>query len=166
MSVSEALIGGLAAGAVESVISTPFDFLKVRAQVSTATTGEAQARGALFRPKLKSSDPNALLRGANAAHWKSIGRALSLLPAQSPNLVPALKEYPWLATGSGQPPLVKDVGGFRGAVQLEGWRRLWSGLRPGLFRDAIYGGCFFSGWQYLDDLVAEWKAYKMEPPPR
>ncbi|CAM6099450.1 unnamed protein product [Calypogeia fissa] len=165
VTVSEALLAGLAAGACESVISTPFDFLKVRAQVITATTGEVKARSAFFQSQQKTFDPNSALRGSNAAHWKNIRKSLSLLPVQSPNLIPALKEYPWLATGSGQPPLVKDVGGLRGAIRLEGWKSLWSGLRPGLFRDAIYGGCFFSVWQYLDDLVAEWKAYKMDPPP-
>jgi hypothetical protein len=159
VSVPEALLAGLTAGALESVISTPFDFLKVRAQVSTATTADLQS-------KVKAFDSGAGLRTSTATHWTKIGKSLSLLPVQSPNLIPALKEYPWLATGSGQPPLVKDVGGLRGAVQLEGWKRLWTGLRPGLFRDSVYGGFFFSSWQYLDDLAQEWKAYRMDPPPR
>ncbi|KAL3688174.1 hypothetical protein R1sor_014483 [Riccia sorocarpa] len=165
VTLSESFLAGLAAGAVESFISTPFDFVKVRAQITSATTGDVKAQRETFNFKSLKSLANSPSGFSDAAHWDRIRRSLSLLPSRHTDIVAELKKYPWLATGSGQPPLVKDVGGFRGAVSLEGWNALWKGLRPGLYRDAMYGGFFFCGWQFLDDLVTEGRAYMMSPPP-
>ncbi|KAG6552698.1 hypothetical protein Mapa_005645 [Marchantia paleacea] len=165
VSLSESFLGGLTAGAVESLVSTPFDVLKVRAQITSATTGVIKVQGETFKLNSHKAEPNLPTNISDGAHWDRIRRSLSLLSSRSPDITAELRKYPWLATGSGQPPLVKDVGGLRGAVGLEGLNVLWRGLRPGLFRDAMYGGFFFCGWQFLDDLATEGRAYMMNPPP-
>ncbi|KAL2652378.1 hypothetical protein R1flu_020506 [Riccia fluitans] len=165
VTLSESFLAGLTAGAVESLVSTPFDFLKVRAQITSATTGEVKVQRETFNFKSLKAQVNSHSNFSDGAHWDRIRRSLSLLPSRKTDIVVELKRYPWLVTGSGQPPLVNDVGGLRGAVSLEGWNALWRGLRPGLYRDAMYGGFFFCGWQFLDDLVTEARAYLMNPPP-
>ncbi|CAI9787037.1 unnamed protein product [Fraxinus pennsylvanica] len=69
-------------------------------------------------------------------------------------------------TGSGRPPPVSNVRRPSDVISLEGWGALWRGLRPGLVRDSIFGGVFFSSWQFLHRAMLEWKAVGMDPIPR
>ena len=78
----------------------------------------------------------------------------------------ALKEYPWMISGSGRAPSVCDVRRPLDIISLEGWGALWRGLRSGVVRDSIFGGVFFSSWQFLHQAMLEWKAVDMNPPPR
>lgn len=164
--VSEALIAGIAAGALESVISSPFEFIKIRAQVASAS------RISRSTPVIQKSDisPSVarLLRGYSPDmralnHYVGL---LSTLPTKCPNMIGALKEYPWMMTGSGRPPSVSNVKMPSDIVSLEGWGALWRGLRSGLVRDSIFGGIFFSSWQFLHRAMLDWKAIGMDPPPR
>ncbi|GKV29337.1 hypothetical protein SLEP1_g38274 [Rubroshorea leprosula] len=101
--VSEALMAGMAAGAMESLISSPFELIKLRAQ-----------------------------------------------------------EHPWMMTGSGKPSSVYEVRMPSEIISLEGWGAFWRGLHSGVVRDTIFGGMFFSTWQFLPQVMLGWKAAGMD----
>ncbi|KAF9596513.1 hypothetical protein IFM89_012244 [Coptis chinensis] len=163
--VSEALLAGIAAGALEGFVSTPFELLKLRAQVTSASSPSASAS---FRNKCTSPVTAKLLHGysANKMALDNTVGLLSSLPTKHPNMVGSLKEYPWMMTGSGKPPSVHEVKRTADIISLEGWRTLWRGLRSGVVRDSVFGGMFFSSWQFLHIAMLEWKAAGMDPPPR
>jgi len=73
-----------------------------------------------------------------------------------------------MMTGSGKAPLVCDVWKPSSIISLEGWGALWNWreIRSGLVRDSIFGGVFFSGWQFMHDVMLNWKAVGMDPIPR
>lgn len=71
-----------------------------------------------------------------------------------------------MMTGSGKAPSVCDVRKLSSIISLEGWGALWRGIRSGLVRDSIFGGVFFSGWQFMHDVMLNWKAVGMDPIPR
>lgn len=166
VSVSEALMAGMAAGAVESLIISPFELMKVRAQVSSASQIQSASSVAIngtvapfsrrllhgYTPDLKALNHSAGL--------------LSILTTKHPNLIGALQEFPWMMTGSGRPPSVCNVRRPSDIVSLEGWGALWRGLRPGVVRDSVFGGIFFSSWQFLHRAMLDWKAVGMHPEPR
>lgn len=164
--VSEAFLAGIAAGALEAVISTPFELLKLRAQVTAAVHPPASS-------SVKANQVNTLviarlLRGCtlDKKAWDHTIELLSTLSNKHPNMISALKDYPWMLTGSGRPPAVYDVKRPLSIISLEGWDALWRGLRPSIVRDSIFGGIFFSSWQFLHIQVLEQKAIGMNPPPR
>ncbi|XP_041991438.1 uncharacterized protein LOC121742382 [Salvia splendens] len=107
--LSEALLAGFASGTVESLISSPFEMIKVRAQVASAS-------GNMPPPPIveKSAVPPLVSRllpryslDMNVMS-KSIG-LLSTLTNRNGNILHSLKEYPWMMTGSGKPPPVSNV---------------------------------------------------------
>ncbi|KAL7199906.1 hypothetical protein ACSBR2_022088 [Camellia fascicularis] len=164
--VSEAFMAGIAAGAVESVVSSPFELIKLRAQVNSAsripssdTVTARTAVSPLLARLLPGYSPN--MRTLN----HSVG-LLSTLTSKHPNIIGGLKEYPWMMTGSGRPPSVCDVRRPLDIISLEGWGALWRGLRSGVVRDSIFGGIFFSSWQFLHRAMLDWKAVDMDPSPR
>nr|XP_018634603.1 mitochondrial arginine transporter BAC2 isoform X2 [Nicotiana tomentosiformis] len=164
--ISEALLAGIASGAVESLISSPFELVKLRAQVTSASripssmsVVEKTAVSPLMSKLLPGYSPD--IRGLN----NTVG-LLTTLPTKHPNLVTALKDYPWMMTGSGRPPSISDVKRPLDIISLEGWGALWRGMRSGLARDCVFGGIFFSTWQFLHQAMLEWKAVGMNPPPR
>lgn len=164
--VSEALMAGVAAGAMESLISSPFEIIKLRAQVSSISqipTSTLVTQGRAIAPVI-----TRLLRG-NALDKNALNQSvglLSTLTTRHPNLAGALKEYPWMMTGSGRPPSVCDVKRLSDIISLEGWGALWRGLRAGVARDSVFGGIFFGSWQFLHQALLDWKAVGMNPPPR
>lgn len=159
-------MAGIASGAVESLISSPFELVKLRAQVTSASripssmsVVEKTAVSPLMAKLLPRHSPD--IRGLN----NTVG-LLTTLPTKHPNLVTALKDYPWMMTGSGRPPSISDVKRPLDIISLEGWGALWRGMRSGLARDCVFGGIFFSTWQFLHQAMLEWKAVGMNPPPR
>ncbi|WCJ28529.1 Mitochondrial substrate carrier family protein [Euphorbia peplus] len=163
--VSEAFMAGVVAGTMESLISSPFEIIKLRAQVAAATTvpkstaiKESKAVAPLITKLLHGYSPDKTALNHTVA-------LLSTLSAKHPKLVGALQEYPWMITGSGKAPSVCDVQKPSKIISLEGWGALWRGLRPGLVRDSIYGGFFFSSWQFLHRAMLDWKAVGMNPIP-
>ncbi|CAL5358386.1 unnamed protein product [Camellia sinensis] len=164
--VSEAFMAGIAAGAVESVVSSPFELIKLRAQVNSAsripssdTVTARTAVSPLLARLLPGYSPD--MRTLN--HSVSL---LSTLTSKHPNIIGGLKEYPWMMTGSGRPPSVCDVRRPLDIISLEGWGALWRDLRSGVVRDSIFGGIFFSSWQFLHRAMLDWKAVDMDPSPR
>lgn len=164
--VYEALMAGVAAGAVESCVSSPFEIIKLRAQVTSASRISSSAqvvdRGAvspLISRLLSGYSPD--IRAMN----NSVG-LLSTLTTKSPNMINGLKEYPWMMTGSGRPPSVIEVRRPSNIFSFEGIDAFWRGWRSGIARDSIFGGVFFSSWQFLHRAMLEWKAAGMTPPPR
>lgn len=164
--VSEALMAGVAAGSMESLISSPFELIKLRAQVASVSrfprlisTAESKAVSPLIDKLLRGYSPDKVALNNSVA-------LLSTLSAKHPNLVGALREYPWMMTGSGKAPSVCDVQKPSNIISLEGWGALWRGLRPGVVRDSVYGGIFFSTWQFLHRAMLDWKAVGMDPIPR
>lgn len=164
--VSEAFLAGLASGALESFVVTPFDLFKVRAQVTSITRHPSTEKS--FPLLRTTSIVSKLLPGysPDKRQWDRVSRLLSPLPSKHSNVISSLKEYPWLITGSGQPPFVRDLKGPLSSISLEGWSVLWRGLRSGIFRDAAFSGFFFSCWQFLHDIVIDWKAFQMNPLPK
>ncbi|KAF7144368.1 hypothetical protein RHSIM_Rhsim05G0111400 [Rhododendron simsii] len=164
--VSEALMAGIVAGALESLITSPFELIKLRAQVTSASripTSTAVTERISFSPLL------ARLLPGYSPDMKTLNHSvglLSTLTTKHPNMVGALKEYPWMMTGSGRPPSVCDVRRPSDIISLEGWGALWRGLRSGVVRDSIFGGIFFASWQFLHQAMLDWKAVNMDPPPR
>lgn len=148
VSISEAFMAGLCAGSVEAFVATPFDILKLRGQVAAVTVPATGATALNPKPI-----------------WKQIEQSLVGLPHAHPKMVPAIRNYAWLENGTGQPPLIKDVSGLKRLTGVEGVTVLWRGLRPGIFRDAPYAGVFFGSWQFLYELMLEWKALDMETKP-
>ncbi|CAL0306123.1 unnamed protein product [Lupinus luteus] len=166
VSVSEALLAGMAAGAIETFITSPFEIIKVRAQVTSASfipsytfALEKGARPPLIARLLNGCNPD--MRSLN-----QYGGLMSTLTTKSTNMTSALLEYPWTMTGSGKPPPVYTVRRASDIISLEGWSTLWRGLRSGIVRDSVFGGVFFSSWQFLHQAMLDWKAVGMNPPPR
>lgn len=163
---SEALIAGIATGALESVINTPFEIIKIRSQVTSASLVPSSAPAVATNPV--SPSIARLLRG-HYMDMKALNKStglLSTLNTKYPNMINALKDYPWMMTGSGRPPAVYNVRSPLDIITLEGWGALWRGLRSGIFRDSIFCGVFFSSWQVLHQALLDWKAVSMNPPPR
>nr|GEY97007.1 solute carrier family 25 member 41 [Tanacetum cinerariifolium] len=163
--VSEALMAGIAAGAVESLISSPFELFTIRSQVTTAsrvpkssTAKEITSASSSIAKVLRGYTPD--VKALN----HSVG-LLSTLNTKQLNLTGSLKEYPWMITGTGRAPPVYHVRNPIDVISLEGWGALWRGLRPGLVRDTIFGGVFFSSWQFLHRGMLDWKAVGMDPIP-
>jgi hypothetical protein len=142
-------MAGLCAGSVEAFVATPFDILKLRGQVAAVTVPATGATALNPKPV-----------------WKQIEQSLVGLPHAHLKMVPAIRNYAWLENGTGQPPLIKDVSGLKRLTGVEGVTVLWRGLRPGIFRDASYAGVFFGSWQFLYELMLEWKALDLETKPR
>ncbi|XP_031485913.1 uncharacterized protein LOC116254582 [Nymphaea colorata] len=164
--VSEALLAGLASGAVEAVISTPFDLFKLRMQVASACHSSSLKHhhaDEIVKPIIAKLLPGYV---PDKLAWVHNADLLSKLPNKHPNLIDALKGYPWLLTGSGRQPSAYDVKGPSQVVTLEGWSSIWRGLRPGLFRDSIFSGIFFSCWQAIHIALLEWKSLEMDHPQR
>ncbi|XVF40972.1 hypothetical protein PTKIN_Ptkin01aG0243800 [Pterospermum kingtungense] len=166
LDVSEVFMAGMAAGAVESLTSTPFELIKLRAQVTSASrisrgtpVTENKAVGPVIAKLLRGYTPD--MKALN----HSVG-LLSILNSKHPNMISAIQEYPWTMTGSGRPPAVYDVWRPSEIISLEGWGALWRGLRSGVARDSVFGGIFFSTWQLLHQAMLDWKAVGMDPPPR
>jgi hypothetical protein len=91
---------------------------------------------------------------------------MSTLTTKNTNITGDLLEYPWAMTGSGRPPSVCNVRRPSNIISLEGWNALWRGLRSGIVRDSVFGGVFFSSWQFLHQIMLDWKAVGMNPQPR
>lgn len=164
--LSEALLAGFASGTVESLVSSPFEMIKVRAQVASASRNMATpsiAEKSVVPPLVSRLLPRYSLD--MTAMSKSIG-LLSTLTTRNGNILGSLKEYPWMMTGSGKPPPVSNVQTLSEIVSLEGWTALWRGFRSGVVRDSIFGGLFFSSWQFLHQAMINWKAVNMDPMPR
>ncbi|KAL4311620.1 hypothetical protein GQ457_01G044920 [Hibiscus cannabinus] len=164
--LSEALMAGMAAGAVESLTSTPFELIKLRAQVTTASRISRATPGTENKAVIPAF--SRLLRGYTP-DMKALNNAvdmLSILNSKHPNMVGAIQEYPWMMTGSGRPPSVYDVRRPSEIISLEGGGALWRGLRSGVARDSVFGGIFFSTWECLHQIMLNWKAAGMNPPPR
>ncbi|KAF8413272.1 hypothetical protein HHK36_001248 [Tetracentron sinense] len=164
--VSEALLAGIAAGALEAFLSTPFELFKLRAQVTSAS--RIPNSRSVTAKQVSAPVVARLLQGYTPLKkaWDNTASLLSALSTKHPNMVGALKEYPWMITGSGKPPSVYNVRRPLDVISLEGWDALWRGLRSGLVRDCIFGGVFFSSWQFLHIAMLDWKAIEMDPPPR
>ncbi|KVI10956.1 uncharacterized protein LOC112505650 [Cynara cardunculus var. scolymus] len=163
--VSEALLAGIAAGAVESVMSSPFELFSIRAQVKTAS--RIPNSSTIVEKTTISSSTAKLLRGYSPdvkALNHSVG-LLSTLNTNSSNLTGSLKEYPWMMTGTGRAPPVYLVSRPTDVISLEGLGALWRGIRSGLVRDSVFGGVFFSSWQFLHRAMLDWKAVGMDPIP-
>ncbi|XVE65618.1 hypothetical protein DITRI_Ditri08aG0014700 [Diplodiscus trichospermus] len=159
-------MAGMGAGAVESLISLPFELIKLRAQVTSASrisratpVTENKAVVPVIAKLLRGYTPD--MKALNY----SVGM-LSILNSKHPNMVGAMQEYPWMMTGSGRPPSVYDVRRPSQIISLEGPGALWRGLHSGVARDSVFGGIFFSAWQLLHRAMLDWKAVGMDPPPR
>ncbi|KAG7547531.1 Mitochondrial substrate/solute carrier [Arabidopsis suecica] len=165
VSVGEAFLAGMVGGAAETVMTSPFELIKVRKQVTAASrapNATAVAETAPVSPMLTK-----LLR-RYTLDVKSLTQTVSLLSVlnhKHPNMTAALQEYPWMMTGTGNPPSAMDVKSPLDVASLEGYRALWRNLRSGLVRDCIYGGVFFSTWQFLHEAMVGWKAVGMNPLP-
>jgi hypothetical protein len=165
VSVGEAFLAGLVGGAAETVMTSPFELIKVRKQVTAASrapNASAVAETAPVSPMITK-----LLR-RYTLDVKSLTQTVSLLSVlnhKHPNMTAALQEYPWMMTGTGNPPSAMDVKRPLDVASLEGYRALWRNLRSGLIRDCIYGGVFFSTWQFLHEAMVGWKAVGMNPLP-
>ncbi|XP_021735864.1 uncharacterized protein LOC110702463 [Chenopodium quinoa] len=163
--VSEALLSGMISGALESCLNSPFEMIKLRKQVaaaipipSTSNAATKSAAAPMMSRLLPGYIPNSLALDRTV-------NLLSVLSSKNHNMAEALKNYPWMMTGSGKPPDVTDVRRPQDIVRLEGWRSLWRGLRTGIARDSIFGGVFFGSWQFLHLAMLDWKAVGMDPPP-
>lgn len=164
--VSEALMAGMVAGATETLVSSPFELIKLRAQVTSASSVPgstfALEKGAgtpLILRSLEKCYPDKKLLN----HYVGL---ISTLTTKNSNLTGALLEYPWTMTGSGKPPSVYHVTRPLDIISLEGWGTFWRGIRSGVVRDSVFGGVFFSGWEFLHQGMLAWKAAGMDPPPR
>lgn len=159
-------MAGIVSGAVESLISSPFELIKLRAQVATASRVPSSASST--KKVAVSPIIERLLRGYTP-DMKTLNCSaglLSTLTSKHPKMMGALQEYPWMMTGSGRPPLVSNVTRPSQIISLEGWEALWRGLGSGVVRDSVFGGIFFSSWQFLHQALLYWKAAGMNPPPR
>lgn len=163
---SEAFWLGTVAGAAESLVSSPFEIIKLRHQVTAASrvasatsTTDRKAVAPIIESLLRGYSPDKKILSEYVV-------LLSVLNPKHPDMASALQSYPWMMTGSGRPPSVCDVKRPLDIVSLEGWRALWKGLRPGLIRDSVFGGIFFSSWEIIRDLMLFSKGAKMNPLPR
>lgn len=164
--ISEALLAGIAAGAMEAVVCTPFELFKLRRQVWSASqfksyraAGVMEGMAPLISRLLPGCTPD-------TKAWNHTIGLLSTLPSTRRDMVGALKQYPWMLTGTGRPPLASEVKEPSAIVSLEGWGALWRGLRPAVAQKCVFGGFFFCTWQFLHLAMLEWKALDMNPPPR
>ncbi|XP_023522692.1 mitochondrial arginine transporter BAC2 isoform X1 [Cucurbita pepo subsp. pepo] len=165
--VSEALLGGLMAGAAESLICSPFELVKLRAQVTSAIRLPSRV-SLVGQERALAPSMSRFLHGYTLdlkALNHSVG-LLSTLTTKHQNIKGALQEYPWMMTGSGRPPAVSNVHRPSDIISLEGWQAFWRGLRSGIARDSIFSGVFFSTWQFLHRSMLIWKSIEMDPPPR
>ncbi|CAA2968257.1 Hypothetical predicted protein [Olea europaea subsp. europaea] len=162
--------------AVGTVLSYPLDTLKVLIQLAVCKAA-LSCYDKETTLKLYGREDNymyvseALMSGLAAGSVESLAISnsvglLSTLTTKHANTIDALKEYPWMMTGSGRPPPVSNVRRLSDVISLEEWGALWRGLRPGLVQDSIFGGIFFSSWQFLHGAMMEWKAAGMDPIPR
>ncbi|XP_047182211.1 mitochondrial arginine transporter BAC2 isoform X1 [Vigna umbellata] len=163
---SEALLAGMASGAIETVVSSPFELIKLRKQVTSASYApspnfalENGTRKPLIARLLNGCYPD-------KRSLDLYTRLISTLTTKNTNMTSALLEYPWTMTGSGKPPAVSSVRRPSDIITLEGWSTLWRGIRSGIARDSVFGGIFFSTWQFLHQAMLDWKAVGMNPPPR
>lgn len=159
-------MAGTVAGVVESFVTSPFELIKLRAQVNsairipdTALDINRNAVSPLIGRILRGYSPD--MKSLN----NSVG-LLSVLTKKHPNLGNAMKDHPWTMSGSGKPPSIYHVRRPSDVVSLEGWGALWRGVRSGITRDSIFGGIFFSMWQFLHETMLDWKAVGMNPVPR
>lgn len=159
-------MAGLAAGSVESLLSSPFEIIKLRAQVTSASrmpsstsVVEKTAVSPLIERLLSGYSPK--IKAVN----NSIG-LLSTLTIKHSNMVDALKGYPWMMSGTGRPPAISDVRKPSDIMSLEGSGAFWRGLRSGVARDSVFSGMFFCTWQFLHLAMLDWKAVGIHPPPR
>ncbi|KAJ4838341.1 hypothetical protein Tsubulata_002778 [Turnera subulata] len=164
--VSEALMAGMAAGSIESLLSSPFEIIKLRAQATSASrvpnpspVSKDRVVAPIIAKLLDGYTPDKKALNSSVA-------LLSTLTNKHPNLAAALEEYPWMMTGSGRSPSPCDVQKLSSITSLEGWSALWRGLRSGLVRDSVFGGIFFGSWQFLHTAMLHWKAVNMNPLPR
>lgn len=164
--VSEALLAGIAAGTVEAVMCTPFELFKLRNQVTSASHCRTMSP-AQFAQEANPMIPKLLPRYTPDARalQQTLG-ILSTLSTKHTDIAGALKLNPWMLTGSGRPPLPSEVRRPLDIVSLEGWGALWRGLRSGIARDSVFGGVFFSTWQFFHIAMLNWKALDIHPPPR
>ena len=159
-------MAGIVAGFAESLISSPFEFFKLREQVKSASripsVTSVTERGTVA-PMI------ARLLPGYSADKRALNQSVSLLSTlttKHPNMMGALQGYPWMITGSGRPPSVCDVRKPLDVISLEGWSALWRGIRSGVVRDSVFSGIFFSSWQFLHRAMLDWKAVGMDPLPR
>lgn len=162
MHVSEAMLAGMTSGAIESVTCTPFELLKLRNQISSTS----QIKPIVTQTPTPLSSK--LLPGYSPfpRAFNSTVELLSVLSPKHPDLLGALKTNPWMLTGSGRLPLASEVKGLSSVLSLEGFGALWRGIRPGIFRDSIFGGFFFATWQFLHEGMLTWKSLSINPPPK
>lgn len=164
--VSEALMAGIVSGVAESLITSPFELIKLRAQVTSAF----QIPQTESNMKINQVSPliERLLHGysPDTKVLNNSARLLSILSNKHPKLVNDMRQYPWMMTGCGRPPSVYHVRRPSEVISLEGWGTLWKGMRSGIVRDSIFSGIFFSIWQLLHEVMLTWKAVGMNPIPR
>ncbi|KAF7010064.1 hypothetical protein CFC21_024531 [Triticum aestivum] len=163
---SEAMLAGITAGAVEAFVCTPFELLKLRSQVGSAIPMKATNPANVIQesfPLLSKLLPGHV---PDMRVWNSSVSLLSNLSPKHPDMMGALKQHPWMLTGSGKPPLPSDVQVPSRLIALEGWGALWRGLRPGVARDCVFSGMFFSCWQFIHTAMLTWQSVNMNPEPR
>lgn len=163
---SEAMLAGITAGAVEAFVCTPFELLKLRSQVGSAIPMKATNPANVIQesfPLLSKLLPGYV---PDIRVWNSSVSLLSNLSPKHPDMMGALKQHPWILTGSGKPPLPSDVQVPLRVIALEGWGALWRGLRPGIARDCVFSGMFFSCWQFIHTAMLTWRSVNMNPEPR
>ncbi|XP_047318411.1 mitochondrial aspartate-glutamate transporter AGC1 [Impatiens glandulifera] len=166
----EAFTAGMVAGAFESLLSSPFELVKLRAQVNSASwTPRSTVSAAAAAEKATISGLVERLLPGNLPNMKTLNQSVNLLatlggPKQT-NMIDSVRKYPWMMTGSGRPPSITDVRSPSQIISLEGWSSLWRGLRSGIVRDSIFGGTFFASWEFLHRVLITWKAVGMESPP-
>ncbi|XP_038723747.1 uncharacterized protein LOC120015403 isoform X2 [Tripterygium wilfordii] len=159
-------MAGMVSGAMESLINSPFELIKTRAQVASAScipsftsVTESGAVAPVFAKLLPGCSQDKM------AVNHSVG-LLSTLTSKHFHMVGALQNYPWMITRSGKPPSVCDVKRPSDIISLEGCSALWTGLQSGVVRDSVFGGIFFSTWHFIHQAMLDWKAVGMDPPPR
>ncbi|GAV70383.1 LOW QUALITY PROTEIN: Mito_carr domain-containing protein, partial [Cephalotus follicularis] len=160
--VSEALMVGMASGVVESVVTSPFEITKLRAQVTSASPTSSSAS---FKENRAVAPTIARLLHRYTPETKALNQSvglLSTLTSKHADIVGALQKYPWMMTGPGRQPPVYAVRRPTDIISLEGLGTFWRGLRSGLVQDSIFGGIFFS-WQFLHQAMLDWKAVGMNP---
>lgn len=163
---SEAMLAGITAGAVEAFLCTPFELFKLRSQVGSVIPLKAANPANVIQesfPLLSKLLPGYV---PDIRVWNSSVSLLSNLYPKHPDMMGALKQHPWMLTGSGKPPLPSDVQVPSRVIALEGWGALWRGLRPGIARDCVFSGMFFSSWQFIHTAILTWKSVSMKPEPR
>ncbi|KAL2497216.1 Mitochondrial substrate carrier family protein [Abeliophyllum distichum] len=147
--------------ALSTAMSYPLDTLKVLMQVGSGSRKQLSMAQVLDRVRAISGYSGlysgiAFYKDGREDNYVHVSEALMA------GLVAGSVE----SLESGRPPPVSNVRRPSDVITLEGWGALWRGLRPGLVRDSIFGGIFFSSWQFLHRAMQEWKAVGMDPMPR